>query len=152
MFKTSAESFLANPAFSEEVFGPAVVYVVADSPAQKLQVVQALDGNLTAPIHADDDPELAAELLELTEQRAGRVIFSGYPTRVEMCPSMQHGGPYPASSASTTTRVGADAMTRLARFVAFQSAPQALLPQALKDANPLGIVRRVCGTLTSATA
>ena len=151
VFKTSAESFLANPALSEEVFGPAIVYVVADSTAQMLQVAQALDGNLTATIHADDDLELAAELLELTEQKAGRVIFNGYPTGVEVCPSMQHGGPYPASSASTTTSVGADATTRFARFVAFQSAPQALLPKALTDANPLAIVRRVNGTLTSPT-
>ena len=88
------------------------------------------------------------DLLRVLERKAGRLLFNGVPTGVEVCPSQQHGGPYPASSAAATTSVGADAITRFARFVAYQDTPQALLPPALRDGNPLGIMRRINGEFT----
>jgi NADP-dependent aldehyde dehydrogenase len=76
------------------------------------------------------------------------VVFNGFPTGVEVVPSQQHGGPYPAASVGSSTSVGADAITRFARFVAYQATPDDLLPAALKDANPWGIHRKVNGKLT----
>ncbi len=147
-FKVSAEDFLADETLSEEIFGPVTLYVVCDSEDQMLQVAKQLEGNLTASIHCDEDMELAAKLHGLVEQKVGRVIYNGYPTGVDVNPSQQHGGPYPASAVSTTTSVGADSMVRFARFVAYQSTPNELLPEALKNENPLGIFRLVNNELT----
>jgi NADP-dependent aldehyde dehydrogenase len=149
VFKTSGSAFLADKTLSEEVFGPVTLYVVCDDEGQMMQVAENLDGNLTASVHADEDMELAAKLYNVLEQKAGRVIFNGYPTGVEVCPSQQHGGPYPASSVSTATSVGVGAIVRFARFVAYQGTPDELLPDALKDENPLGIYRMVNGELTT---
>ena len=150
VFKTSGSAFLADKTLSEEVFGPVTLYVVCDDEAQIMEVAENLNGNLTASVHADEDMDLAAKLCNVLEQKAGRVIFNGYPTGVEVCPSQQHGGPYPASSVSTATSVGVGAIVRFARFVAYQGTPNALLPDALKDENPLGIYRTVNGELTKA--
>lgn len=148
VFKTSAKDFLADKSLSEEVFGPVTLYVVCDNEVQMMAVAKNLKGNLTASVHADEDIELAAKLYPLLEQKAGRVIYNGYPTGVEVCPSQQHGGPYPASSVSTATSVGVGAIVRFARFVAYQGTPDDLLPDALKNENPLGIYRHVNGSMT----
>ena len=151
VFKTSARDFLADRQLSEEVFGPVTLYVVCNDEAQMMEVAKNLSGNLTASVHADEDMELAAKLYNVLEQKVGRVIFNGYPTGVEVCPSQQHGGPYPASSVSTATSVGIGAIVRFARFVAYQGTPDELLPAALKNENPLGFYRRVNGELTKDT-
>jgi alpha-ketoglutaric semialdehyde dehydrogenase len=151
VFKTSAQHFLADASLSEEVFGPVTLYVVCDDETQILEIARNLNGNLTASIHADEDPDLAVELNSVLEQKVGRVIFNSYPTGVEVCPSQQHGGPYPASSVSTSTSVGVGAITRFARFVSYQGCPDRLLPDALKNGNPLGIYRQVNGQLTTAS-
>jgi NADP-dependent aldehyde dehydrogenase len=148
VFKTNAENFLADASLSEEVFGPVTLYVVCDDEAQIMQVAEGLNGNLTASVHADKDMHLAAKLYQVLEQKVGRVIFNGYPTGVEVCPSQQHGGPYPASSVATATSVGTGAIIRFARFVAYQDTPDALLPDALKNENPVGIYRLVNGELS----
>lgn len=148
VFRVAADAFLAEPALSEEVFGPVTLLVVCRDEAQMLAVAERLDGNLTGSVHAARDPGLEAELVARIERRVGRVICNGYPTGVEVCPAQQHGGPYPASSAAGSTSVGADAIVRFARFVAWQDAPQRLLPPALRDENPLGIIRRVNGEWT----
>ncbi|MGA9574199.1 MAG: aldehyde dehydrogenase (NADP(+)) [Lysobacterales bacterium] len=150
VFKTRASDFLADKTLSEEVFGPVTLYVVCDDETQIMQVAKSLNGNLTASVHADEDSKLAADLYNVLEQKAGRVICNGYPTGVEVCPSQQHGGPYPASSVSTATSVGVGAIVRFARFVAYQDTPDRLLPDALKNDNPLGIYRMVNGELTNA--
>jgi NADP-dependent aldehyde dehydrogenase len=150
VFKTHARDFLADKSLSEEVFGPVTLYVVCDDQAQIMEIAENLGGNLTASVHADEDPELAVSLFGALEQKVGRVIFNGYPTGVEVCPAQQHGGPYPASSVSTATSVGVGAIVRFARFVAYQGAPGHLLPAALKNDNPLGIYRLVNGELTKA--
>ena len=89
-----------------------------------------------------------ASLVSILEDKAGRLIFNGFPTGVEVCASMQHGGPYPASTDSRTTSVGAAAIHRFARPVAWQNFPQAALPAELQDGNPLGIWRLVDGEMT----
>ncbi len=90
------------------------------------------------------------DLLGLLEQRAGRLVFNGTPTRVELCNAMVHGGPFPATNVDRFTSVGAAAIYRFVRPVAFQDAPQAQLPDELKDENPLGILRILNGAITSA--
>ncbi len=151
VFKTSGKNFLADKTLSEEVFGPVILYVECENEAQILEVAENLNGNLTASVHADKDTELAEKLFDVLEQKVGRVIYNGYPTGVEVCPSQQHGGPYPASSVSTSTSVGVGAIVRFARFVAYQGTPDNLLPDALKNDNPLGIYRLVNGELTTAS-
>jgi NADP-dependent aldehyde dehydrogenase len=149
VFKISALHFLVDSELSEEVFGPVILHVVCNDESQMLEVARNLAGNLTASIHAGEDPGLAIELSHVLEQKVGRVIFNGYPTGVEVCPSQQHGGPYPASSVSSSTSVGVGAIVRFARFVAYQSCPDHLLPAALQNDNPLGIYRQVNGELTT---
>jgi NADP-dependent aldehyde dehydrogenase len=114
-------------------------------------VAEALEGQLTATIHGEPE-ELArhAELVKLLERRAGRLIFNGYPTGVEVSPAMQHGGPYPATTSSSTTSVGTAAISRFARPVAFQGFPDAALPPELRSDNPRGIWRLVDGEMTRA--
>lgn len=148
VFKVSGDVFLQEKRLTEEVFGPVTLLVACRDEEQMLEVGASLEGNLTGSIHADEDPELAADVLSLLEDKVGRIICNGYPTGVEVCPSQQHGGPYPSSSLSWATSVGSDAIVRFARFVAYQDTPDQLLPAALKNANPLGTVRRVNGELS----
>lgn len=149
VFKTTSDSFLADKTLQEEIFGPVTLIVECDCPAAMRKVAAGLEGNLTASVHATEkDREQAADLVELLEKRVGRVIYNGFPTGVEVCPSQQHGGPYPASSAAATTSVGADAMLRFARFVAYQDMPESLLPPALRNGNPYGLLRRLNGVFT----
>ncbi len=150
VFKTTATDFLADPSLSEEVFGPVTLLVVCNSEQEMLAVANNLDGNLTASIHGDEDPEITEQLATIVEQKAGRVIYNGYPTGVEVCPSQQHGGPYPATSIASSTSVGADAISRFGRYVAYQNMPNHLLPDALKNENPLGIFRLLNGELSQA--
>ena len=112
-------------------------------------VLNALDGQLTATIHAvPEDEQHLRRILEIVTQKAGRIIYGGYPTGVEVCHSMQHGGPYPATTDSRFTAVGADGMKRFARPLCFQNWSNLLLPDALKNENPLGIWRTVNNNLT----
>ena len=106
-----------------------------------------LQGSLTGSVHRGetDDPGVTAEVLETLSRIAGRVIVDGYPTGVEVCDAMMHGGPYPATTAASNSSVGTLAMLRFARPVAYQNLPDALLPADLRDANPRGIWRRVDG-------
>lgn len=149
VLKTAAASFLADKALQEEIFGPVTLIVECDCPAEMRKVAESIEGNLTATVHATEkDHEQVAQLIERLENSVGRLIYNGFPTGVEVCPSQQHGGPYPASSASATTSVGADAMVRFARFVAYQDLPDAFLPPALQNGNPYGLVRRVDGVFS----
>jgi NADP-dependent aldehyde dehydrogenase len=133
----------------EEVFGPSTVVVRCHSPAEMERVARNLEGQLTATIHGTpQDLDTCAPLVAILEQKAGRLIVNGYPTGVEVCPSMQHGGPYPATTDSRSTSVGTAAILRFARPVAYQAFPQFLLPRELQDANPRGIRRLVDGALT----
>jgi len=149
VLQTTAAAFLAERALQQEIFGPVTLIVECDDPVQMKKVAAGLEGNLTATVHATEkDADQASALFELLDKAVGRVIYNGFPTGVEVCPSQQHGGPYPASSAAATTSVGADAMVRFARFVAYQDLPDALLPQALQNENPYQLMRRINGTFS----
>jgi NADP-dependent aldehyde dehydrogenase len=130
----------------EEVFGPATIVVEVADHAQLLQALHGLRGQLTATLIAEDkELDTLAEVLALLEQKVGRVLFNGYPTGVEVCDAMVHGGPYPATSDARGTSVGTLAIDRFLRPVCYQNCPDSLLPQALKNGNPLGINRLIDG-------
>ncbi len=144
-----AKDFLANKEFENEVFGPATLIVLCADQAEVLNVLNSLEGQLTATIHADnDDTATLQALVSAITAKSGRVIFGGYPTGVEVCHSMQHGGPFPSTSDARSTSVGTAAIYRFVRPVAFQDLPDNLLPEALKNANPLNILRLVDGVWT----
>lgn len=133
----------------EEVFGPTTVLVEVADQAELLEALGALGGQLTASLLAEAaDLEQAAPLVALLEQKAGRLLLNGYPTGVEVCDAMVHGGPYPATSDARGTSVGSLAIERFLRPLCYQNYPDALLPDALKNANPLGIARLVDGRST----
>jgi len=140
----SATSFINNPTLHHEVFGPFTIIIECDDKNQMLAAVKAIDGQLTGSFMATtQDMESNADIIDALRERVGRIICNGVPTGVEVCPSMQHGGPYPASSNGRYTSVGRDAITRFTRPVAFQSWPNQQLPDELKDENPKGIWRLV---------
>ena len=149
LFQTSAAQLLADPSLTEEVFGPATLLVACSGTDEMLQVTNALEGQLTATIHGTDtDFASAAPLLAAAERRAGRLVCNGFPTGVEVCQSIVHGGPYPATSDGRSTSVGTAAILRWVRPVCWQDMPDALLPPALRNANPLGIQRLVNSSFT----
>lgn len=146
LFSTTLEDFLRQPELSEEIFGPDTLLVHCQTPADYLRAAQALDGHLTATLLGSED-DLAAhrDLIALLEQKAGRLIFNGFPTGVEVSHAMVHGGPYPATADSRFTSVGTRSIYRFARPVCFQNFPDALVPAELRAANPLGILRLIDG-------
>ena len=133
---------------TDEVFGASGVVVRYDDVASLLPRLEGLEGQLTATVHATDaDTDAAAALLPVLETKAGRVLFNGWPTGVEVGHAMVHGGPYPATSDSRSTSVGSLAIERFQRPVAYQDVPAALLPEAVRDDNPWGLQRRIDGEL-----
>jgi len=149
LFKTTAANYRQNSELSAEVFGPCTFAVSCSEKEDLMAFANELEGHLTSTIFGDDeDFEDFAELIAILERKTGRVIINQYPTGVEVCPSMQHGGPYPASTDTRTTSVGTAAIDRFVRPVAYQNFPQSLLPLELQDENPLQIWRTVDGELT----
>lgn len=133
----------------EEVFGPTTVIVEVADQGELNAALQGLHGQLTATLIAEpEDFQQFPELTALLEQKVGRVLVNGYPTGVEVCDAMVHGGPYPATSDARGTSVGTLAIDRFLRPVCFQNYPDSALPEALRNANPLGIQRLVDGTST----
>lgn len=133
----------------EEVFGPVTVAVALDGMDDMLAFASTMRGQLTATVLADtDDLGRHAMLIDVLAQKAGRLLFNGYPTGVEVCDAMVHGGPYPATTDSRGTSVGSLAIDRFLRPICFQNAPQAILPAELQDANPLRLLRLVNGVAT----
>ncbi|MGH8081300.1 MAG: aldehyde dehydrogenase (NADP(+)) [Lysobacter sp.] len=146
LFATDAASFLADPALSAEVFGPSSLLVACRDEDELLAVTESLEGQLTATLLMDDaDLPLARRLLPALERRVGRILANGFPTGVEVSHAMVHGGPYPATSDSRSTSVGTLAIERFLRPVCYQNLPDALLPEALRHDNPLGLDRLVDG-------
>ena len=141
VFTVSISDFLGNEALHGEMFGPATL-IVQGTLAEIEAAIPQLEGQLTTSLHATD-AELAAHgsLVTALQGRAGRLIFNGFPTGVEVCNSMVHGGPFPATSDGRSTSVGTMAIFRFCRPVAWQSFPDAALPPELQEANPLGIRR-----------
>jgi NADP-dependent aldehyde dehydrogenase len=138
----AASDFVDNAVLFEEVFGPYSLLVRASTWDELKSAAMKLQGQLTATIIGNED-ELTEhrDLLELIIEKAGRVIINGVPTGVEVCPSMHHGGPFPATTDSRFSSVGTDAIRRYVRPVCFQNFPEALLPDELKTSNPLKIWR-----------
>ena len=142
----TAALFLQKHELEEEVFGPSTLAITANSKEELFQAAKKLGGHITATIHGtEEDLAEYAELINILEQKVGRVLINGYPTGVEVCHAMVHGGPYPATTDSRTTSVGTLAIHRFTRPVCYQNFPQSLLPAELKDDNPLGIWRLVNG-------
>ncbi|WP_250477462.1 MULTISPECIES: aldehyde dehydrogenase (NADP(+)) [unclassified Caballeronia] len=148
LYRVSAEEFLAKPQLAEEIFGPTSVIVVCRDEDEMILVARGLEGQLTATLLMEqDDVELARRLLPVLERKAGRILANGFPTGVEVSYAMVHGGPYPATSDSRSTSVGAMAIERFLRPVCYQDLPAALLPEALADDNPLSLWRLRDGQL-----
>jgi NADP-dependent aldehyde dehydrogenase len=148
LFRTTAAAFLENPALHEEVFGPATLLITCTDESEMLACAAALEGQLTATVHAEqEEHERLRVLLEVLRDKAGRLVYNGYPTGVDVCQAMVHGGPWPATSDGRTTSVGQPAINRWCRAVCYQNYPSALLPPELQDSNPLGIWRLVDGKL-----
>ena len=144
MLESSADSFLKDHSLEEEIFGPSTLVVTARDRSELIRAAGKLGGHLTATIHGTEkDLQDYADLISILEQKVGRIIFNGYPTGVEVCHAMVHGGPFPATSDSRTTSVGTSAITRFARPVCYQNFPDNVLPDELKNNNPLGIMRLV---------
>ncbi|MCY7356476.1 MAG: aldehyde dehydrogenase (NADP(+)) [Rudanella sp.] len=144
---TTGNAFQHNPALSHEVFGPSSLVVVCANETELAACLQTMEGQLTATIFATDSDltNSSHNWVALLQEKAGRLLFGGYPTGVEVCEAMTHGGPFPATSDSRTTSVGTAAIERFVRPISYQSFPDALLPLALQQANPLGILRTVNG-------
>ncbi|PXX96261.1 aldehyde dehydrogenase (NADP(+)) [Halomonas sp. LBP4] len=146
LFAARGADFLNSEALQAEVFGAASLVIECDDLDQVKAVAEHLEGQLTATLQLDDgDVEAARTLLPVLERKAGRVLANGWPTGVEVCHAMVHGGPFPATSDSRTTSVGSAAIQRFLRPVCYQNLPADLLPEALKDGNPLGVTRLVDG-------
>jgi alpha-ketoglutaric semialdehyde dehydrogenase len=149
VFTTDSRTWLDNRQLHEEIFGPATVLIECPSGAELLDIANSLEGTLTATIHGTPE-ELArhSELVGVLARKAGRLIFNGYPTGVEVGHAMHHGGPYPATTDERFTSVGTAAIYRFARPVCYQGFPEHLLPPELQDANPHHIWRLVNGHFT----
>ncbi|WP_024460756.1 aldehyde dehydrogenase (NADP(+)) [Marinimicrobium sp. LS-A18] len=149
LLRTRAEDFLKHPEIHDELFGPASLVVVCKDSNQLRSVLDTLDGQLSGTIHSTQE-ELAHHkaLVDLLTEKVGRLVINGFPTGVEVCPSMMHGGPFPASTDARFTSVGTAAIQRFLRPVCFQNFPEPLLPDALRDSNPLKLTRVVNGTLS----
>ncbi|MFC0327235.1 aldehyde dehydrogenase (NADP(+)), partial [Halomonas organivorans] len=146
LFVAAAEDFLSDEALQAEVFGATSLVVECADLDEVKRVAESLEGQLTATLQMDDaDLDAARALLPTLERRAGRVMANGWPTGVEVCHAMVHGGPYPATSDARTTSVGSAAIHRFLRPVCYQNLPQGLLPEAIRDGNPAGVSRLVDG-------
>ncbi len=149
VFVTDVATFLARPRLREEVFGPATLVVSCGSREELLRAAGHVEGSLTATVHGTEaDLREFEDVAALLEARAGRLVFNGFPTGVEVCPSMHHGGPYPATLDAHFTSVGTAAICRFARPVCWQNFPEASLPAALRNRNERRLWRQVDGKLT----
>jgi alpha-ketoglutaric semialdehyde dehydrogenase len=149
LFKTATDTWLNNEDLAAEIFGPSAVLVRAKSKEELLRIASAWHGTLTASLFGTpQDLEDNRDLIAILEQKAGRLIFNGFPTGVEVTYAMHHGGPYPATGDAKFTSVGTAAILRFLRPVCFQNFPQEALPAELENANPRKIWRMVNGALT----
>jgi NADP-dependent aldehyde dehydrogenase len=149
MFSTDAKTFLQHRELSEEVFGPSTIIVSCESQEEMEKIARSLQGHLTATIHGTiEDLQKNQSLISILENKVGRLIFNGFPTGVEVCASMHHGGPYPATTDAHFTSVGSAAIQRFVRPVCYQNFPHEGLPVELQNVNRRGIWRLVDNQLT----
>lgn len=146
ILKVTGTDFLSDIDLEKEVFGPSSIFVSTNNTPEMLTIANRLEGHLTATVlGTEDDLAKHIELIKILERKVGRLILNGYPTGVEVCHSMVHGGPFPATTDSRMTSVGTGAITRFTRPICFQNFPEFLLPDELKTKNPLNISRIVNG-------
>jgi len=146
LFQTNADNFSNNEKLEEEIFGPSTLTITANNKEELLKAAHKLHGHLTITLHATEkDLKDYKNLISILERKAGRLIINGFPTGVEVCHSMVHGGPFPATTDSRTTSVGTLAINRFVRLVSYQNFPDELLPDELKNNNPLSVWRIVDG-------
>ncbi|NRR34160.1 aldehyde dehydrogenase (NADP(+)) [Oxalobacteraceae bacterium] len=151
LFSTTAQAFRRRAELQGETFGAASLIVRCPDLETVRQIVEELEGQLTAALHVDEsDYEEAAKILPALERRVGRILVNGFGTGVEVGHAMVHGGPFPSTSDGRSTSVGSNAIARFLRPVSYQDVPDVLLPDALKAANPLGLARRLDGSLQAA--
>ena len=150
MAKISLEDFkVSREMFMEEIFGPSVLVVVCPDKESYLDAAGLFEGQLGASIHGnEEDLSGAGELFAALSCFSGRVCVNGFPTGIEVCDSVHHGGPYPATTDAQHTSIGTAGISRWGRPVSFQNTPQPLLPEVLKDTNPLGLLRLLDGSWT----
>lgn len=149
LFQSDVASLLHNRELAQEVFGPTTLLVGYNSREELLSAAQAIEGHLTATIHGtEEDLETFSDLVAVLQNKVGRLIFNGFPTGVEVCHAIVHGGPWPATSDGRSTSVGTQAIFRFARPFCFQDFPDSALPAELNNSNPLGILRMVNGSMT----
>ncbi|MDF1753580.1 MAG: aldehyde dehydrogenase (NADP(+)) [Verrucomicrobiales bacterium] len=149
LFETDSEGLLDHPQLFEEVFGPVSTMVECQSPRELEAFAEQLDGSLTASIHGtEEDLETYKNVITVLERKIGRLIFNGYPVGLDVCDSIHHGGPYPATCHSHFTSIGTRCINRFVRPVCYQNWPNAALPPELQDENPIGIMRMVNGERT----
>ena len=148
----NGSNFLKNPTLHQEVFGPFSIVVRCTDSKELTTIINHLEGQLTGTIlGSEDEIKANPELVQALQGRVGRIIFNGVPTGVEVCPAMQHGGPYPASTDSRFTAVGIHSIKRWVRPLSYQNWPDRLLPVELQNENPLNILRLVNNSATKAT-
>jgi NADP-dependent aldehyde dehydrogenase len=147
--EVDGDAFLARPALAEEVFGPAALLVRVRDLDQLMQVARSFRGQLSAAVHLErEDHGHARRLLPILERRTGRIVINAFAHPQEVAHGTIHGGPFPATTDSRFTSVGMAAVERFLRPVTYQNFPDGLLPEALRDDNPLGLWRLVDGELT----
>ena len=151
LFTVAASDFLSDASLTHEVFGSSSLIIRCQSTAEFTAVAEHLEGQLTATLILDEaDHAMVRTLLPVLERKAGRILCNGFPTGVEVCHAMVHGGPFPATSDGRSTSVGSAAIGRFLRPVCYQDLPESLLPDALKDSNPLAIPRLENGQMVVA--
>ncbi len=153
IFSTDLATLEAHDSLRSEVFGPCSIVTRCTSKDDLVRFAKTLDGQLTATIHGTpEDLREHADLVRVLERKAGRIVFNGFPTGIEVCPSMHHGGPYPAASHSFFTSIGTASIYRFVRPVCYQGFPDEALPELLQGKNTRGAFRLIDGALTKADA
>lgn len=149
LYQTTAANLISSPKLQDEVFGPAALVVTWSTTEELIDLLRSMEGQLTASIHANEE-DLAdyTAILPILENLAGRLVYNGFPTGVEVCQAMVHGGPWPSTSDGRSTSVGTRAIFRFTRQVCYQAFPDPSLPGELQNGNPQGIWRLVDGRPT----
>lgn len=149
LLEVSGEDFISNPGLQDEVFGPASLIIKCNNEAQMFESLQSLHGQLTGTVYGTtNDIASYSNAIDLLTEKVGRLVYNSVPTGVEVCHAIVHGGPFPSTTDARTTSVGAEAIKRFVRPVCFQDCSNDNLPDALKDSNPLQIMRKVDGVYT----
>ena len=151
VYRTKVDNWFKSPELHDENFGPSSILFEADAASDLEKFAESLEGQLTSTIHGTtDDLKAHAKLIQILERKVGRLIFNGFPTGIEVCPSMHHGGPYPSASHSFFTSIGTAAILRFARPVCYQSWPDEALPVELQNKNSRDVWRLVNNEQTKA--